>query len=255
MSRLCIRLLIIVVSMLPLWCFAEDEVTPQWASHKGLVIVVGDPYVDVYIEPGRSHARYHVVEKNQQMRIFKERSGWYKVETQDGKIGWVKKSDLTLAYDQDGYLLDFSLPRWDEAEYPIQFGILGGKLNNATGYTVYTGYRFTPNISAELRYGQAFSDTSNIKLATLNIVHQPFPEWRYSPFFSLGAGAIKSFQDSVLVDPDDAQDNIMSVGAGLKIYLSHKVVARVEYNSLTVLTTRDNNEEVEEWKAGLSVLF
>lgn len=227
----------------------------QWRSHKGLVVVVGDPYVDVYVQPGRGYARFHVVEKNQRMRIFKRRPGWYKVETEDGKIGWVKQKDLHLVYDTNGYLIDFSVPRWDEVTNPLQLGVLAGSMSDAVAYTVFAGYRFTPNISTEIRYSQGFSDFSNSKLASINVLHQPFPQWRYSPFFTLGAGAIRTFPDSVLVDPEDQQDNIVSVGGGLMIYLSYKLVARLEYNKHTMLTTRDNNQEVEEWKAGLSVLF
>lgn len=247
--------LTILLLLNPFSANAEDVNDIQWRKKDGVVVVIGSPYLDVYVQPGRSHDRYHVIEKNQRMRIFKERSGWYKVETEDGKIGWVKKRDLTTVYDVNGYLLDFSVPRWNEAKNPIQFGLTASKINNAYGYTLFAGYRFTPNISTELRYSHGFSDISNVKFATLNLVHQPFPAWRFSPFFTVGAGAFITSPDAVLVTPDDTQDNILNVGGGLIIYLSHKVAARLEYNKHTLLTTRDNNEEVEEWKAGLSVLF
>ncbi len=232
---------------------AQDD--PQWRTDKGVVVVVGDPYVDVYVQPGRGYARFHVVEKNQRMRIFKERTGWYKVETEDGKLGWVKQKDLHTVYDVDGYLLDFSVPHWDEVTRPAQIGLLAGNMNDAVAYTLLAGYRFTPNISTEIRFSHGFGDFSNSKLASLNIVHQPFPHWRYSPFFTLGAGVIKTFPDAVLVDAADEQDNIVSVGGGVMVYLSYKLVARLEYNKHTMLTTRENNQEVDEWKAGFSILF
>lgn len=244
-------LLCLLVMAVPVRAATE----PSWKSNKGIVVVVGSPFIELYVQPGRGYARYHVVEKNERMRIFKERTGWYKVETQDGKIGWVRQRDLRQVYDTEGYLLDFGVPAWDEAQNPWQIGLMAGHINGAIAYTIYTGYRFTPNISTEIKYSQGFGDFSNVKLGSLMLLHQPFPAWRYSPFFTLGAGVLQTFPDSVLVEVEDEQDNIVTVGGGLMVYLSHKVIARLEYNKHTILTTRDNNEEVEEWKAGFSVLF
>lgn len=234
---------------------ARSETEIAWHNQQGIVVVVGSPFVDVYVQPGRGYARFHVVEKNQRMRLFKKRGAWYKVETEDGKFGWVKQQELQRVYDTDGYLLDFTVPQWHEAANPVQFGLLGGTMNDAVAYNVYAGYRFTPNISAEIRYARGFGDFTSVRMATANLVHQPFPNWRYSPFFTLGAGALETLPDAVLVDAADEQDNVVSVGGGLMVYLSHKVVIRLEYNMHTMLTTRETNQEVEEWKAGLGVMF
>lgn len=250
--RACALLTGLGLCLLATLAFAQQ---PEWQQRDGVVVVVGSPYVDVYVHPGRAYARFHVVEKNQRMRLFKKRGNWYKVETQDGKTGWVRQRDLQQVYDTEGYLLDFSVPRWNEADNPVQFGLLGGSMNDAIAYNVYAGYRFTPNISAEIRYARGFGDFTSVRMASAHIVHQPFPNWRYSPFFTLGAGALETLPDAVLVDADDEVDNLVGVGAGVIVYLSHKVVIRLEYNKHTMLTTRENNEEVEEWKAGLGVMF
>src|SRR5690606_24183924 len=110
---------------------------------------VGSPYVELYVQPGRGFPRFHALEKHEPMRIFKKRNDWYKVETQDGKQGWVRRKDLYRIYDQDGYLLDFSTPTWSDNKYPLHLGLMLGQLDGALAYTVYTGYRFTPNLSSE----------------------------------------------------------------------------------------------------------
>lgn len=226
-----------------------------WQSSDGVVVVVGSPYIELYVQPGRSHARFHAVEKNQRLRLFKSRAGWYKAETEDGNFGWVPAEALHSVYDTEGYPLDLAIPDWHEAQKPWQLGLTAGSFSGAETYTVFTGYRFTANISAELRYSQAFGVSTNYKLTSLMLVHQPFPQWRASPFFTLGAGQMKIFRESVNAISADEEDITISNGGGLIFYLTHNVSARIEYNHHTLLTTADNNEEVDQWKAGFSVLF
>jgi len=251
--RQCLLLSLIVLCVI--WVPIANAEQIQWRKNKGMIVTIGSPYVEIYLFPGRGYPRFHVAEKFEKLRIFKSRAGWYKVETQDGKIGWVTNKSLYEVYDQDGKLVNFSPPPWGEADNPWQFGMLAGTLDKSIAYTLYTGYRFTPNISAELKYSQAFGDFSNVKLASGSLVHQPFPKWRVSPFFVWGAGALQTFPDAILVEAEDQVDSVITVGGGFMIYLAHNLVTRIEYNQHTILTTRESNEEVEEWKAGFSVLF
>ena len=42
---------------------------------------------------------------------------------------------------------------------------------------------------------------------------------------------------------------------GADVYLSKRFIFRVEYKRHTVLTSRDDNEEIDEWIAGFSVFL
>lgn len=247
--------------LLPLLCcpisvsMAAESAQSPWQSSDGVVVIVGSPYIELYVQPGRSHARFHAVEKNERLRLFKSRAGWYQVETQDGKTGWVPEHALHTVYDAQGYALDLSTPQWHEARNPWQLGLVAGTFGGTEAYTVFTGYRFTPNLSAELRYGQAFGVSTRYKLSSLMFVHQLFPKWRASPFFTLGAGKMKIYRETVNALSPDENDITISTGGGLIFYLTHNVSARVEYNHHILLTTADRNQEVDQWKAGFSVLF
>lgn len=232
-----------------------QDTESEWRDTDGVVVVVGAPFIELYVQPGRGFARFHAVEKNERIRIFKSRTDWYKVETEDGKIGWVPRRALQQMYDTEGYPLDFSIPSWSDRKDPWQFGLQVGEMEGAICYSLFAGYRFTANISAEIKYTQAFGDASTVRLGSLMLLHQPFPQWRASPFFTLGAGTMKVYPDAVQVNAEDQQDTAVTVGGGLMFYVTHKVIARLEYNQHTLLTTRNENEEVEEWKAGFSVLF
>ena len=50
-------------------------------------------------------------------------------------------------------------------------------------------------------------------------------------------------------------DQVGHVGAGLRIYTTRRFLLRAEYKSYVVFTSRDENEEVEEWKVGFAFFF
>ena len=73
--------------------------------------------------------------------------------------------------------------------------------------------------------------------------------------FSLGAGVINTSPKSTIVPFPDRTDEIGHVGAGLRVYAMRRFLLRAEYKSYVVFTSRDENEEVEEWKVGFAFFF
>lgn len=76
-----------------------------------------------------------------------------------------------------------------------------------------------------------------------------------TPYFTLGAGVINTETKGTVVATEDRTDNIVHVGVGVRTYLTRRFVFRAEYKSYVVITSRDNNEEPSEWKAGFSFFF
>jgi len=198
------------------------------ARNEGIEVIVTDPYADIHTGAGRGYPVFHIVEKGQKIRLYKRRTDWYKVETEDGKIGWIKRDQLQNTLDSEGMGIDFSGPGWqDYMARRLEFGFLGGDFDGARSLTTYLGYHLTPNISGELKYTQAFGEFSTIHI---------------SP-------------SSDIVQTEDREDPVLTVGGGFFIYLSRSFMIRLEYNNHTTLTTRETNEEVDEWKAGFSLFF
>lgn len=251
--QFCAALLACLAPLLTAPTQASQE---AWSENSDLIVVVGAPFVELHLFPGRGYPKFHAVEKHQRLRILKKRTDWYQVEAETGHQGWIHRNDLHSLYDPQGHPVAFAAPTWhDASRNPWHTGLLTGELDGAVAYTLYGGYRFTPHLAAEMRYTQAFGDFSHSKLGSMRLVHQAFPRWRVSPYFALGAGMIQVRPDAVLVQAEDREDVALSVGGGLMLYLSHSLAVRLEYTKHTVLTTRPNNEEVEEWQAGFSVLF
>ncbi len=121
--------------------------------------------------------------------------------------------------------------------------------------SLYGGYSLNPHVSVELWGSQILGNFSNGWMASVNVVHEAFPEWRVSPFFTLGAGAIHTKPKSTIIQGEDRTDQIGHVGAGFRVYATRRFLLRAEYKSYVVFTSRDENEEVEEWKVGFAFFF
>jgi hypothetical protein len=79
-------------------------------------------------------------------------------------------------------------------------------------------------------------------------MHVFVPEWRLSPYFTLGTGLIYTDPKSTLVQVQERTDQIGYVGGGLQFYLTRRFMLRSEYRDNIIFTKRDENEEVHEWK-------
>jgi hypothetical protein len=66
---------------------------------------------------------------------------------------------------------------------------------------------------------------------------------------------IKTEPKATLAATTDRTDSIALAGVGVRAYLTRRFVFRAEYKTHVVFTSRDDNEEVQEWKAGFSFFF
>ena len=219
-------------------------------------VVVSDPYLDMHTGPGRGYPVFYVAGQGDRVQLLKRRTEWYKIRTPRGKEGWVHVGQLTSTLDLEGHAIDFhQLGVDDFTNRRWEFGFSGGDFDGAALLTVYGAFALTPNISAQLSASQIMGDYSDGAIGTVNILMQPFPEWRVSPFFTLGTGVLKVEPHTTIVQSEDRTDEIAHVGLGANLYLGRRFVLRVEYKHHTVLTSRDDNQEIDEWKAGFSVFL
>jgi hypothetical protein len=226
------------------------------AAEDVLTVTVADPYVELRTGPGRGYPRFHAVERGETIEILKRRTDWFLVRDARGREGWVKQAQLELTLKPDGETVefteagqqDFTASRWEA-------GLLSGDYGGANIISLYTGYSFNPHVSLEVWGSQILGNFSNGWMASVNVVHETWPEWRVSPFFTLGAGYIHTEPKSTIVQGEDRSDQVGHVGAGLRLYATRRFILRAEYKSYVVFTSRDDNEEVEEWKVGFAFFF
>ncbi len=228
----------------------------NWFADEELQVTVNDAFIDVYAGPGRGYPIFHVVERDEIITLLKSRTDWINIKTRRGIVGWIKRKDMQFTLALDGSEPEF--PDNAQADYLVDRFELGGTYGDFAGadsLTVNLGYRFTKNLSAELRIAENTGQFSDSRIVGGAFLFQPFPDWRASPFFSVGAGKITTFPSSTLVQTEDREDNLLQASLGTYVHLTGRLFFRAEYVNHYVLTSRNTNEEVNEWKLGFSVFF
>ena len=233
------------------------EPVPSEAPAPDVVSVrIADPYIDLHTGPGRGYPKFQVVERGGLIEVLERRTDWFLVRTPRGHEGWVKREQLLRTLNPDGVAIDITEADQDDfSAREWEFGVMSGEFSNVPVVSLYGAWAFTENLSLELTLAHVMGDFSNAKYATLHLTHQPFPEWWISPYFQLGTGYIQTDPAATIIQTEDRSEQLTHVGVGARTYLTRRFVFRVEYNNYVVLTDRNDNEKVEEWKAGFSLFF
>jgi hypothetical protein len=218
--------------------------------------LVVDAYIEMRTAPGRGYPVFYIAERGETITLLKRKTDWIKLRNERGVEGWAHVDDIGRTLDIYGDPMAMRSPDLNAfANRRWEAGIMAGDYGDTDAVTAYGGYHFTRNLSVELALTENFGDSSDGRMATLDIVHEMFPHWRYSPFLSLGGGVRETSPRSSLVSTSDRTDNTASVGAGLRIYLSRRLLLRLQYKNYVVMTDRDDDEEIDEWKIGISAFY
>ncbi|MEP5764075.1 MAG: SH3 domain-containing protein [Halieaceae bacterium] len=226
------------------------------ADNKYLQSTVAEAYIEMRTAPGRGYPVFYIAERGEQVSLLKRKTDWVKLRNDKGVEGWAHIDEVGRTLDAAGEPLAFRSPdlesfyqrRWEA-------GIMAGDFGDTDAVTGYGGWHFTRNLSLEINLTENFGDSSDGRQATVDLVHEMFPHWRYSPFLSIGGGVRETRPRSTLVSTEDRTDNIASVGAGLRIYLTRRLMLRMQYKNYVAMTDRDDDEEINEWQIGISAFY
>lgn len=231
-------------------------VAPAYAKRIPLQVVVADPYIELRTGPGRGYPVFHVADRGATIEVRKRRTNWFQVRTQRGVKGWVHAAQLVRTMAATGEPVELDDPGWEEfSGRRWQLAVQLGDFDGANAIALTGGYRFTENFTAELSATHISGEFSDGWLASVRLVHMPFPEWRITPFLMLGTGLVHISPKATLVSSEDRTDQIAQAGAGIRAWLTRRFMLRAEYSGYVAFTSRDENEEVEEWKAGFEFFF
>jgi len=235
-----------VYGLLTLLLLQPQTAAAKEHPHK---ILIADPYIELHTGPGRGYPVFHVVERGREVEIVKRRTDWFQIRTERGVEGWVPREQMIATLEPTGEPLDLQEPaRENYMSRRWQAGVAGGDFSGASMISMFGGYAFSDNLSIELTLNHIIGEFSNGYSATLGLMHVFVPEWRISPYFTLGTGWIHTEPKSTLVQSIDRDDQIGYVGGGLQFYLTRRFMLRSEYRKDVIFTSRDDNEEVDEWK-------
>ncbi len=221
-------------------------------------VTVVEPYADVHTGPAAEYPVFHVIEKGEQIRVLAAHTGWYKITTTRGIQGWVSAASLRrtiVSRDMAFAITEADFTSFRQRRF--EFTVSAGRLENTNALSVSAAWMLTTNIAAEASVAQALGDFSENRLWLVRLQHTPFPDWRVSPYWSLGAGQIQTTPTATLVQSGDESrtNDLLEVGIGARLYLVKQFSMRLDYKRLTALTARDELEELNHWQLGFSVFF
>ena len=219
------------------------------------VFVVG-PYLEMHTGPGRGYPVFNVVDRDQSVDVMVRYTEWFKVRSERGVIGWVSEDDMLRTVLADGS--PFTFNRGDRAGFTshrYEMGLFAGSYGGATLISTYGSWSFNSQLAAELAVGQFLGNVSTGVTVDLGLAHEFLPDWRFSPFVTLGTGLVHTEPKTTLVEPVNRTEQTAYVGGGVRYYLTRRFFLRAEYKSHVVFTKLNSNEVVDEWKVGFAFFY
>jgi uncharacterized protein YgiM (DUF1202 family) len=219
-------------------------------------LTIADPYIELHTGPGRGFPVFFVVPRGQWIEIELRHTGWYKVRTENGKLGWVQRQQLQTTLTDAGekktfrdVLLDDYLSR------RVQLGAAWGHFKTEPMLKMWSSYRLSETLSLEGTLGQVQGVYSGTDFWHINVMSEPWSDQRISPFFGVGMGKFRNFPNLSLVDASLTNAKLANASLGVNYHLSDRFVLRADYSIYTVFVSDMHTTEYRAFTAGLSFFF
>lgn len=241
------------------WCFCalfSLVAHPVLADESNERVLVADPYLELHSGPGRGYPIFDVAERGEHVEILRRHTDWFKVRTARGKEGWVSRAQMEGTLTEAGEKKTFRDVLFEDyLARRVEFGFSVGTLKHDPLLSAYTGYRMHQNFVGELTISQSAGDFSTTSLYYVSLVSQPFPDSRWSPFFSLGAGRFTNTPKSTLVSAVETKGGLANAGIGLHYYVTRQFFLRFEAKKHVALINYDSADHFTELSAGVAFFF
>ena len=245
----------LLITILVLTRIFSSEIV-QAAEEEYRSVSVADPFLEMHTGPGRGYPIFHVVDRGDDIDIVMRRTDWFKVRAANGTEGWVDRAQMERTLQPEGTPIQFAeANQQDFTDSKWELGGMAGDFGGSNVISLYGAYSINPYVSIEVWGSQILGNFSNGWMGSVNLTHETWPDWRISPFFTLGTGVIHTEPKPTIVQGEDRTDQIAHAGAGFRVYATRRFILRAEFKSYVVFTSRDDNEEVEEWKVGFAFFF
>ena len=154
--------------------------------------------------PGRGYPIFHVIDRGETVDVVKQRTGWFLVRAANGKEGWVDRAQMERTLQPDGEQVSFAAATLEDfTNAKWETGALAGDFGGANIVSLYGSYSLNPNVAVEFWGSQILGNFSNGWMASVNVTHETWPDYRISPFFTLGSGVIHTEPKPTIVDGED----------------------------------------------------
>ncbi len=219
-------------------------------------VQIADPYIEMRTGPGRGYPIFNVAARHEWIVIELRHTDWYRVRTENGKVGWVQRQQLESTLTEAGGRRTFrDIALDDYLHRRLEFGAAWGHFKSEPMLKVWTAYKLADTIAVEATAGQVQGLFSGTDFWHLNLLAEPFADRRLSPFAGVGVGKFKNIPNASLVGATTTDAKLANASVGAKFYLTERFVARVDYTLYTAFLSDRRSSEYRAITAGLSFFF
>lgn len=219
-------------------------------------VQVVDPYIELRTGPGRGFPLFYVGERGAWIEILLRKTDWFKVRLEQGKQGWVYRTQLENTLTEAGVKKSFRDVLLDDyLQRRLEFGMATGTFAGDTVLNFRLGYMLTNTLSSEVTYGQVQGVFAGSTLYHVNLQSQPYPEWRLAPFFSIGVGKFNNIPKTTLVSAITTDSITANAGFGVRYYITRRFIARADLMDYIVFIGDNRTDSYKSVTAGFSFFF
>jgi uncharacterized protein YgiM (DUF1202 family) len=214
------------------------------------------PYIELHTGPGRGYPVFYVAERDAWISIELRHTDWYKVRTENGKLGWVQREQLASTLTEAGSKKTFREVLLDDYLHrKVEMGAALGRFQSEPVIKLWGGYRLSDTLSLEASASQVQGRYSGSSLWQVNLLSEPWFDQRFSPFFGIGVGRFNNVPNKSLVDITTTNANLANAVVGARYHLTERFVLRADLTLYSVFVSDSSTQEFRSFTAGLSFFF
>ncbi len=218
---------------------------------------VTDPYIELRTGPGRGFPVFFVAPRQQWIAVELRRTDWYRVRTEDGKVGWVHRQQLETTLTEAGSAKTFRdiVVVDDYLKQRVQFGAAWGQFDSEPMLKIYASAKLSDTLTFEATTAQVQGTFSGTDFWHLNLMAEPWSDQRASPFFAAGMGRFRNIPNASLVSALTTDAKLSNATFGLRYYLTDRFILRGDYSIYTAFVGDTRSIEYRAVTFGISFFF
>ena len=217
---------------------------------------ITDPYIEMRTGPGRGFPVHHVAERHEFVSVELRHTDWFKVRTDNDKVGWVHRRQLASTLTDAGTAKTFRDTMLDDyLTRRVQVGAGFGRFRSEPMQKLWGSYRLSDALSLEGTIAQVQGVFSGTDLWHANLLAEPWSDQRLSPFLGIGVGRFRNFPNQTLVGATDTDVNLANATVGVRYYLTDRFVLRADWTIYTAFVSDQRAQEFRAITGGISFFF
>ncbi len=237
----------VAASSLALW------LVPAAAGEK---VEVTDPYIELHTGPGRGYPIFYVAGRHEWVEIKLRHTDWFLVRTEGGKEGWVTRQQIEGTLTQIGTKTTFRDIFVDQyLRRRLEFGAAWGHFKSEPMLKVWMGYHFADTWTVEATGGQVQGVFSGTDLWHVNLLAEPWSDWRLAPYLGIGLGRLINIPNASLVGAITSNANLADATVGLRYRFGDRFIARLDYTQYLAYIADNRTDQYRAVTIGLGFFF